>query len=141
MKVIIHTDGASRGNPGDASVGVVIESENGKKEYSQAIGKQTNNVAEYSAVIFALKKSKLLFGSAKAKTLEILINADSKLVVEQLSGNYKLKNEGIQKLFIEVWNLRLDFKKVEFKYIPREQNKDADRLANEALDGLNKQLF
>jgi len=84
MKVLIYTDGASRGNPGAASVGVVIEAEGVKKEYCETIGEQTNNVAEYSAVIFGLKKAKLLFGKTKAKTLEILIKADSKLIVEQL---------------------------------------------------------
>jgi len=130
MKIIVYTDGASRGNPGQASIGVII----GDKEYSQAIGVATNNVAEYSAVIFALKKVKLLYGKAKSKTLEVVVNSDSRLLVEQLNGNFKLKDEKIQKLFIDVWNLRLDFKKVVFKSIPRGNNKEADRLANEALD-------
>jgi len=130
MKINIYTDGASRGNPGQASIGAVIED----REYSQTIGVATNNVAEYKAVIFALKKVKLLYGKAKSKTLEVVINSDSRLLVQQLNGNFKLKNEGIQKLFIEVWNLRLDFKKVIFKDIPRGKNAHADRLANKALD-------
>ena len=133
---IIHTDGASKGNPGPASIGVVIANRAGDvlKEYSQEIGETTNNVAEYQAVIFALKKIKALFGKKRAEQSEILIKSDSTLLVKQLNGEFKLKDEKIQKLFIEVWNLRLDFKRVSFENIPREKNKRADALANQALN-------
>ncbi len=141
-KIIIYTDGGSRGNPGKAAIGVVFCNEKGKiiKEYSQFIGDNlTNNEAEYQAVIFALKKFKLLFGKELAKKSEIEIRSDSELLVKQLNGRYKVLNEKIQPLFLEVWNLRLDFQKVKFKLIRREKNKEADKLVNEALDRNERQ--
>ncbi len=141
-KIIIYTDGGSRGNPGKAAIGVVFCNEKGEviKEYSQFIGDNlTNNEAEYQAVIFALKKFKLLFGKELAKKSEIEIRSDSELLVKQLNGQYKVLNEKIQPLFLEVWNLRLDFQKVKFKLIRREKNKEADKLVNEALDRNEKQ--
>jgi ribonuclease HI len=145
QKIIVYTDGASRGNPGPASIGVIINNAKGQvlKEYSKAIGKTTNNEAEYQAAIFALKKIKALFGKKKVKDYDVLIKSDSQLLVSQLTGKYKIKESNIQKLFIQAWNLMIDFGKVDFEYIPREQNKLADRLANEALDGdaVNSKLF
>ena len=134
-KFIIYTDGASKGNPGPAAVGVVICDKNGKilKEYTKEIGEATNNEAEYQAVILALKKIKLLYGKKKAKESEIEIRSDSQLLVSQLNGKYKILDEKIQKLFIEVWNLQTEFKKVVFKLIPRGENRLADRAANRAL--------
>lgn len=131
-KFIINTDGGSRGNPGKAAIGAVV----GGKEYGEYIGKTTNNVAEYQAVIFALKKAKALLGSKKAEETDVELRADSELLVRQVNGEYKMKNEELQPLFIEVWNLRQDFKSVTFKHVPREENKDADRLVNQALDTL-----
>ncbi len=132
-KLIIHTDGGARGNPGPAAIGAMV----GDKTYSEFIGEATNNVAEYRAVIFALKKAKQLLGKAKAESTEVEIFTDSELMYKQLEGHYKIKNNGIQPLFIEVWNLKQDFKRVGFKHIPREENKDADRLVNRALDRLD----
>ncbi len=136
-KFIIYTDGGSRGNPGPSASGVVFCNEKGEilKEYSQCLGLATNNQAEYRAVIFALKKFKALFGKSAAQSSEIELRADSELLIKQLKGEYKIMDEKIQPLFLEIWNLKIDFKKVEFKYIPREQNKEADRIVNEALDG------
>ncbi|MBU3918954.1 ribonuclease HI family protein [Patescibacteria group bacterium] len=134
---IIYTDGASKGNPGPASIGVAIYNSAGVllKEYSELIGETTNNVAEYQAVIFALKKLKALYGKKNAKESIILINSDSKLLVKQLNGEFRLKDEKIQKLFIEIWNEKMDFKQVLFKQIPREKNQLADSLANQAFGG------
>ena len=134
-KFIIYTDGASKGNPGPAAIGVVICDKNGKvlKEYAKDIGEATNNEAEYQAVILALKKIKLLYGKKRAKESEVEIRSDSQLLVSQLNGKYKILDEKIQKLFIEVWNLQTEFKKVVFKLIPREENKLADRAANKPL--------
>ncbi len=129
-KLIIYTDGGARGNPGPAAIGVVI----GDKQYSEYIGKATNNVAEYSAVIFALKKTKQLVGKEKTKDLDIEVRSDSELMVKQLEGEYKLKEEHIQKLFIEVWNLKTEFKSLSFNHIPREENILADKLVNQELD-------
>jgi len=136
QRIITYTDGASRGNPGPASIGVAVCNNNGDllKGYSETIGKTTNNDAEYQAVIFALKKMRALFGKKNIKNYEILIKSDSQLLVSQLTGKYKIKDSNIQKLFIEIWNLKVDYGKIDFKHISREQNKLADKLANEALD-------
>lgn len=133
----MFTDGGSRNNPGPAGIGVWVETLN--KKYGEYIGEKTNNEAEYEALIFGLKKLKQLLGKGKTKSAEIVCYLDSELVVKQLSHEYKLSEEHIQKLFIQIWNLMLDFKKVSFHYIPREKNKIADGLVNEALDAQAKQ--
>ena len=136
-KIIIYTDGGSRGNPGKAAIGVVFYNEMGQeiKKFGEYLGDNlTNNEAEYSAVIFALKKFKSLFGKAIAEISEVEIKSDSELLVKQMNGEYKILDEKIQKFFIEIWNLKMDFKGVKFKAIPREKNKEADRMVNEALD-------
>jgi len=135
-KIIIYTDGGSRGNPGPAAIGVLFCNEKGQviKEYSEYLGETTNNEAEYRAVIFALKKFKALFGGKLAKNSEIEVRSDSELLINQLNGKYKILDSKIQPLFISTWNLKLDFKKVKFKLIPREKNKEADRLVNETLN-------
>ena len=137
-KIIIYTDGGSRGNPGKAAIGVVFcnEREQEIKKFGEYLGDNiTNNEAEYQAVIFALKKFKALFGKKITEVSEVEVKSDSELLVNQMNGKYKLENEKIQKFFIEIWNLKIDFKQVKFKAIPREKNKEADRLVNEALDG------
>ncbi|MCD6402684.1 ribonuclease HI family protein [bacterium] len=135
-KIIIFTDGGSRGNPGPAAIGVVFCNEKGEiiKKYSEFIGERTNNEAEYQAVIFALQKFKQLFGKKLAKNSEVEVRTDSEFLVSQLKGRYKVLDEKIQPLFLKVWNLKLDFKKVKFLLIPRTKNKIADNLVNEALD-------
>ena len=140
-KYTIHTDGGSRGNPGPAAIGVVIEGEGiEKKEYAEYIGVTTNNEAEYQAVVHALKKLKQIIGNTNAGNGEVLFCIDSELLVKQLNYEYKVKEEGMQRLFLEVHNLRLDFKKVQFKHILREKNAGADRLVNQALDRENSRL-
>ena len=140
MKIIINTDGGSRGNPGPSAIGVVIYKENQIiKTYSEFIGEATNNETEYQAVVFALKKAKLLFGNKKAKEMEIEFLMDSELVVKQMNHEYKIKEEKLQLLFLSIWNSILDFKQVSFKHIPREENKEADSLVNEALDGESRE--
>ena len=136
-KLEVFTDGGARNNPGPAALGVVI----GNKEYSQYLGEATNNEAEYQAIIFALKKSKQLLGKEKLANTKIIINSDSELVVKQLNGQYKILEPELGKLFITVWNLRLDFPNLVFNLIPREENKRADRLVNEALDERSSSLF
>ena len=98
------------------------------------MGRATNNEAEYKALIFALKKFKALFGKKLAKSSEIEIRSDSELLTKQMRGEYKILNKKIQLLFLEAWNQKLDFKKVRFRLISREKNKEADKLVNEALD-------
>ena len=141
MKIAIHTDGGARGNPGPAAIGVILESpEIGKKEYGEYLGEATNNEAEYKAVIFALKKTKSLVGSEKAALVDIEIFSDSELLVRQMNGEYKLKDPSIQKFFVEIWNLKLDFKNVSFANVFREQNAGADNLVNQVLDRENSKL-
>jgi ribonuclease HI len=136
-KIVIYTDGGSRGNPGKAAIGAVFVNEMGHeiKKFGEYLGDNlTNNDAEYMAVIFALKKFKAVFGKKMAEVAEVEVRSDSELLVNQMNGKYKLENEKIQKFFIEIWNLKIDFADVKFKAIPREKNKEADRLVNEALD-------
>ena len=142
-KIIIYTDGGSRGNPGPSAIGIVFCNEKGEviKKYSEAIGEATNNEAEYQAVVFALKKFKATFGNKLAGQSEIELRSDSELLVKQLNAEYKILEPKIQPLFLAVWNLKLDFKKIKFKIIPREKNKTADRLVNEALDTKQENLF
>lgn len=134
-KIIIYTDGGSKGNPGPAAIGVLFCNQKNQviKNYSQYLGKATNNVAEYQAVIFALKKFKATFGKKLAKSTEIEIRSDSQLLISQLNGKYKILDEKIQSLFLEVWNLKFDFKKVKFRLISRKKNKEADSLVKEAF--------
>jgi len=145
-KIRIYCDGGARGNPGPAAIGVTIEIpektqtliKSVPKNYGEFIGTATNNVAEYNAVIFAMKKIKQLIGKKNAAEANLLINTDSELLYKQIKGEYKILEPDLQLLFIEIWNLKQDFKNTEFKLIPREKNKDADRLANEALDKVMK---
>ncbi len=130
-KLLISTDGGARGNPGPAAIGFVV----GGKHYGETIGNTTNNVAEYKAVIAALKKAKQLLGKTEAKKTDVELRLDSELIYKQVGGQYKILEPELQTLFIEVWNLLQDFKSVKFKKIPREENKEADRMVNQALDG------
>lgn len=136
-KIIIYTDGGSRGNPGKAAVGFLFCNEKKQcfKEYSEYLGDNlTNNEAEYQAVIFALQKFKAVFGKKLAESSEVEIKSDSELLVKQLNAEYKILEPKMQALFMTVWNLKLDFKKVKFSLIKREKNAAADKLVNEALD-------
>ena len=124
----IYIDGASKGNPGHSGIGVVICSE-GKtiKNISSYIGEATNNVAEYTALIYALEEALLL----KAKTLKI--NTDSQLLARQLNKIYRVKHEGIINLYNQAVQLLTGFEKVLICFIPREKNQRADELATDAI--------
>ena len=127
-KATIHTDGGARGNPGPAGIGVVLELNGKKHTFKKYIGEATNNQAEYQAVILALEKAKELGAS------EIDVFLDSELVQQQLSGKYKVKNQDLGSLFVKVWNLAMGFKKVKYVHVRREDNKESDKLVNEAID-------
>lgn len=140
-KIIIYIDGSSRGNPGPAGIGVVFCNEKGEsfKKYSEYLNEDlTNNETEYRAAIFALKKFKSLFGRKLAQNTEIELRSDSELLIKQMKGEYKILEPRIQLLFIAAWNLRIDFKKIKFNLIAREKNREADRLANEAISNQDK---
>lgn len=130
QKLIIHSDGGSRGNPGPGAIGVVITNEAGEivHKISHYIGRTTNNQAEYQAILSGLEAAKKL----KADSVDCFL--DSELVVKQLRHEYKVKDKDMASLFVKVHNLSLQFKKITFTHIRREQNKEADRLVNEALD-------
>jgi len=132
---LIWADGGARGNPGPAAYGFVIEGPGLTRTlHGKAIGKATNNIAEYTAVIEALRKLKGLLGSAKASKAAVRVHADSELLVKQANREYKVKDAELQVKFIELHNLRLDFASVAFVHVPRTKNADADRMVNEALD-------
>ena len=133
LPIHIYTDGASRGNPGLAGIGVVIRLGDGTViEEKRFLGEATNNTAEYEALIHALSilKDRRLYHPLK-------IHADSQLMVRQLNGRYKIKHPHLRKLAGKVHALLKLFPSHEIIYIPRRQNKRADKLANEAIDERN----
>jgi ribonuclease HI len=133
-KLIINTDGGARGNPGPSGIGVVIKNEKGMivEERNEYIGEATNNCAEYKALILALL-------TAKEFNADYLhINMDSELVVRQMQGKYKIKEPSLKILAAEVLKLTNQFKQVDFHHVPREQNKEADKLVNRAIDEAGK---
>ena len=131
-KVILNVDGASRGNPGPAAIGVTIKDEECRllAIISERIGTTTNNQAEYKALIAGLQKA-ILIGAQR-----VSVNSDSELVVKQLQGSYRVNKAELKPLFELVKRLICSLSYFEINYIPREQNLEADKLANKALDGL-----
>jgi len=135
--LIIYTDGASRGNPGRAAIGVVIRDGAGRalKQFGECIGVTTNNVAEYTAILRALEEAKKLIPANERKVTTVELRLDSELAARQLGGVYKVKNKGLYELYIQIHNMRVnDFPNLTFTHVRRELNTDADALANSALD-------
>ena len=129
--IVIYTDGGARNNPGPAGAGVVIMDGNRViAEIKQHLGEQTNNWAEYEALAIALQEAK----HRKLQGKNIEIRMDSKLVVEQVSGNWKIKEPTLKPQVAKVRALLADFPHHRFVHIPREENAEADRLVNEVLD-------
>ena len=137
--LIINTDGGSRGNPGPAAIGVVFSDSDGKviHKYKECIGEGTNNEAEYRAIIQALKILKRgdWVASGDNTVKDVLCRLDSQLVVEQVNGRWKVKKDHIAEFVAEIKELLdgMDLN-ISFTYVPREKNKLADELVNEALD-------
>ncbi len=129
-RLILNVDGASRGNPGPAAVGVTIKDENNRlvASISETIGSTTNNQAEYKALISGLKKA-ISLGARN-----IMVNSDSELMVKQLQGLYRVKVAELKPLYSEVVQLAYSLDSFKIVSIPREQNQEADALANRALD-------
>jgi ribonuclease HI len=137
-KLSIYTDGASRNNPGEAGIGVVLKNERGEtiETLSEYLGIATNNVAEYTALIRALETAR------KHRPQEIDCYLDSQLVVRQMMGEYKVKHPGIIPLVQQAQQLRRLWPEgaIRFHYIPRRENSEADALANEAIDKKTKRV-
>lgn len=136
-EIEIYIDGACKGNPGASGIGVVIcEDGHTVKNISSYIGKATNNIAEYTALIYGLQEALILKAEA------VKINSDSQLLCRQLHNIYKIKNPEILKLYNQARHLMSGLKSVSVKHIPRQENKDADRLANKAIkEGINRSLL
>lgn len=133
-KIFVFADGGARGNPGPAAIGVVVKDEEGKvlTQFGKSIGETTNNVAEYKAVIEALN---WIVSSIKYQVLSINFFLDSKLIVNQLNGYYKIKNGNLRNLIIEVRKLEQGVGgNIFYRLIPRGKNRPADFLVNQALD-------
>ena len=130
MKAILRADGGARGNPGPAGIGVVIEDLEGNVvgEIARGIGVATNNVAEYTALVEGLK-----LAQAKGVT-EVDVRMDSKLVVNQVRGEWKVKNDALRQLAARAERLLRTFDRKSLSYVPREQNAAADKLANQGMD-------
>lgn len=129
-KLFLYTDGASRGNPGPSGIGVVILDARKKKlkELSKYIGETTNNIAEYNALICALEEASALAAD------EVVIYMDSELMARQLSGEYRVKSDEIKPLFEKALGMLKNIGSFEIRHIEREKNKDADKLANKAIN-------
>jgi ribonuclease HI len=130
LRLILHCDGAARGNPGPAGVGVHIADDDGNlvAEIAEGIGEATNNVAEYTAAIRGLERAREL-GAA-----EVHLRSDSRLLIEQLSGRWKIKNKNLIRLHRQVRELAQAFERVTYEHVPRERNVEADLLANLGVD-------
>ncbi|MDB5265039.1 MAG: bifunctional RNase H/acid phosphatase [Parcubacteria group bacterium] len=135
MHFTIYADGGARGNPGPAGAGAVVRDEQGKtiSEVSEFLGHATNNVAEYTAIVRALEQLTDILKD-KAGEASVTINMDSMLVVKQMTGEWKLKHPGLKPLAARVKEMCALFHTVTFNHVYREKNKDADALANRAMD-------
>ena len=134
MRYILYTDGGARNNPGPAGAGAVlyelkVKSEKSKVgEWGKYLGEATNNQAEYQALILGLEQAK----NYEVEELQCFL--DSELLVKQMKREYRVKDQGLAPLFLKAWNLAMKFKKITFTHVPREQNKEADKLVNQVID-------
>ena len=128
--ITAYFDGGARGNPGPAGYGVFIVDDDGKAiaELSGALGNATNNVAEYNGLIAALE------WAVERGLTELRVRGDSLLLIEQMRGNYKVKNEGLKPLHMKARMLVMQIGNVSFEHVRREKNQDADRLSNAGMD-------
>jgi len=130
LSIVAYIDGGARGNPGPAGYGVRVENERGDliEEFCGFLGSATNNIAEYNGLLAALR-----YATAHGHRI-VLIKSDSELLVKQMMGQYRVKNPGLQTLYQQAQTLARALERVAYEHVRREQNKDADRLANFAMD-------
>jgi len=130
---VLSVDGAARGNPGHAGAGMVLQTVDGSTHhFGQYLGEATNNVAEYRALLIGMQKA------AELGIRDLLVRSDSELIVKQIKGLYKVKSPHLQDLYFTVIKTIRSFDKVTFTHVPREENKEADRMANLAIDAKGK---
>jgi ribonuclease HI len=136
MKFTITADGGARGNPGPAGSGAVVKDEHQKivAEISRFLGHTTNNVAEYTALVAAFEALSTKLGPEQSREAIVNVFMDSKLIIEQMKGKWKVKHPNMKPLHARASTLAKNFKTVTFAHIPREENGEADALANEAMD-------
>jgi ribonuclease HI len=135
--VTLFTDGGSRGNPGPAGAGAVLYGADGEvlKTVSKFLGERTNNFAEYEAVVIGLEALVKIFGKNKLRSMSVDVKMDSQLVARQLSHEYQIKEPTLFPQYMRVHNLVVSvIPNISFIHVPREENKVADKLANEAMD-------
>jgi ribonuclease HI len=130
VKARLFTDGGARGNPGPAAYGFVLEAEDGTvlAAEGKAIGVATNNVAEYSGLVAGLDKA------LELHVPDVEVVSDSELMVKQMRGEYRVKNEALRELFVEAASLARNFTSIEYRHVKRAHNELADKLVNDALD-------
>ena len=130
MAIVAYIDGGARGNPGPAGYGVRVEDEQGTlvEEFNGYLGSATNNVAEYNGLVAALKYAQ------QHGHRHVHIKSDSELLVKQMRGEYRVKNPGLQALYQQARTIAMGLERIVYEHVRREQNKDADRLANLAMD-------
>jgi ribonuclease HI len=128
--LVVHTDGAARGNPGPAGAGAILTTPEGVvvAEIAEGLGRATNNVAEYTAAILGLERARALGAR------EVLLRSDSQLLVNQLTGRYRVRTEHLRPLYERVQQLASGFQRIVFEHVRREENVEADRLANAGVD-------
>jgi ribonuclease HI len=128
--LIVSCDGAARGNPGPAGAGAQLTTPDGEvvAEIAEGLGETTNNVAEYTAVIMGLERARELGGT------DVLLRSDSQLLINQISGVYKVRTPHLQPLHRRVLQLAAGFERIRFEHVPRARNAEADRLANLGVD-------
>jgi ribonuclease HI len=130
QSIVAYIDGGARGNPGPAGFGVRVENDHGEliEEFHGFLGSATNNIAEYNGLLAALRYAQ------QHGHRHVRIKSDSELLVKQMTGEYRVKNAGLQPLYQQAQSLARALERVAFEHVRREQNKDADRLANQAMD-------
>ncbi len=128
-RAVLQADGASLGNPGPSGIGIVIEAGGRSIEISEHIGAATNNVAEYSALVRGLEELRKLGAE------EVAVRLDSELIVKHIKGEYRVRNEGLKPLYRKALGLIKSFRKFSIEHVPREENKQADRLSKQGAKG------
>ena len=131
-RIVIYTDGGSRGNPGPSALGVFLDTLNVR--YGEFLGNGTNNEAEYAAILSGMKRVEEIIGAARARETHLECRMDSELAMRQLTGRYRVKHPRMKHWFDLIQSEKAHFAQVSFHHVPRKENAEADRMVNEALD-------